>query len=372
MIRVIGNRGILGIIAVFVAVMIAGTFMAAAAVNTGNRSVFYNTLSAPLFTDFSYFLDVTIVLILALLILRRHSRHGNGLLFVALEGVVTSFTSFFALLLFFVVFVPQSASGGLAYAYAATVAIVLILFKERFPRLRDLTTAVSSVGVGLVLGFNFPFWYAILLFGAIAIYDYVAVFKTSEMAALANAVSANNLSFLISVSDLESVPRQGISDREVSSYMKYLSDARELDDPRFKRILKSGRLPVMSQVSLGEGDLCLPLMAAVSAYASFGSAMAGVVLLGAAMGIVATMAMLKMYKHPIPAIPPLFAFVGLAAGVAILGSGGGETYNVLSAALVLACSLVLFVDIVTIARRMRRERAAAYSGRGRRRRGRSS
>jgi presenilin-like A22 family membrane protease len=224
--------------------------------------------------------------------------------------------------------------------------------------------------VGLVLGLNFQFWYAILIFGAVAVYDYVAVFRTREMTALANTVSSNNLSFLISVADLESVPKQGLSDAEVASYMKYLSDSHEVDDPRFKRILKSGRLPVMSQVSLGEGDLCLPLMAAVSAYVTFGSVMLAIVLLGAVMGIVATMAMLKMYKHPIPAIPPLFAFVCLPAGIALLRAGAGSSAYLWAAILVIVSALVLFIDMVTVVSRMRRGGAHAPRGRkGRKRHG---
>ncbi len=359
MIKVIGNRGLLGIIAIFAAVMLAGVAIAVAALETGSASIVYSTFSDPMFASFSYFLDATIVLILALLVLRRHSRHSNTFLFEALEGVVTAFTSFFAFLLVFAIAMPGSVDSGLVYAYAAAIAIALILLKERYQRLRDVTTVVSSIGVGLVLGLNFPFAYSILLLGAVAVYDYVAVFKTKEMVTLARAVSSNNLSFLVSVSDMEAVPETGMSGREIAMYIECLKDEHQLETPQCKRILASGKMPIMSQVSLGEGDLCLPLMAAVSAYAAFSHAMAGVVIVGSIIGIIATMAILKVYKHPIPAIPPLFACIGLSAGTAIIvvESGAACTLCYAGALLILACAVVVLVDIMTIANRMRREGA---------------
>jgi presenilin-like A22 family membrane protease len=358
MIKVIGNRGIVEVILIFLAVMLAGVAIAMAAIYTGSTSVIYNTFSAPAFVAFSYFLDATIVLILALLLLKRHTHHSNTFLFEALEVAVTAFTSFFAFLMVFTILVPHSVGSGAVYAYAAVIAVALILLKERYQRLRDLTTVVSSIGVGLVLGLNFPFEYAVLLLGAVAVYDYVAVFKTSEMVKLAGAVSSNNLSFLISVSDLEGVPKWGLSEREIAEYMKCLKDDNLLNSARCKRILKRGELPVISQISLGEGDLCLPLMAAISAYASFSHLMAAVVVLGSLMGIIATMVILKIYKHPIPAIPPLFGFIGLSTGIALIATGGGAPCALcyVGALLVLACALVMLIDIVTIARRMHRSR----------------
>ena len=365
MIKVIGNRGLAGIIAIFVAVMFVGMAIAVTAIGTGSTSIVYDTFSARAFVYFSYLLDVTIVLILALLVLKRHSHHSNTFLFEALEGVVTAFTSFFAFLLVFATFLPGSVGSGMVYAYAAVVAVALILLKERFQRLRDLTTVVSCIGVGLVLGLNFPFVYAILLLAAVAVYDYVAVFKTREMVTLAKAVSANNMSFLISVSDLEAVSRSGLSEKEVTEYMECLKDEDLLGTARCRKILAKGELPVMSQVSLGEGDLCLPLMAAISAYASFSHAMAAVVVFGSVMGIIATMAILKVYKHPIPAIPPLFACIGLSVGTAIIviESAAACTLCYAGGLLIVACAVLILIDMVTMANRMRREREKKGKGR---------
>ncbi len=359
MIKVIGNRGLLEIVAIFIVVMFAGVSIAIAAMGAGSTSILYDTFVAPGFQVFSYLLDATIVLILALLVLRRHRHHSNTFLFEALEGVVTAFTSFFAFLLVFATAMPGSVAGGAVYAYAAVLAMALILLKERYQRLRDLTTVVSCIGVGLVLGLNFPFVYSILLLGAVAVYDYVAVFKTKEMVTLARAVSSNNLSFLISVSDLEAVPKGGLSEKEIATYMACLKDENQLGNPRCRRILAKGELPVMSQISLGEGDLCLPLMAAISAYASFSHAMAMVVIFGSIVGIVATMTILKVYKRPIPAIPPLFACIGLSVGTAVIIMENGTACTLCYAGglLILACAVTMIIDITTIANRMRLARA---------------
>ena len=69
-------------------------------------------------------------------------------------------------------------------------------------------------------------------------------------------------------------------------------------------------------MQLGTGDLALPLMLAVSAYISFLSYFAAVmIILGAASGMIFTMYLLKRYKVALPAIPPLFAFINLFLAV---------------------------------------------------------
>lgn len=368
--KIIGTRGVLKIIAIFVSVMLVGVLIAMAAVRTSSVSILYTTLSAPAFTIFSYILDATLVLIIALLLLKRHSHHSNTFLFEALECIVTAFTSFFLFLLLLSILMPSCVGSGMVYVYSAAIAIALVLVKERYHRLRDLTTSVSSIGVGLILGFNFPFAYSMFLLEAMAIYDYIGVFKTSEMMALAKSFSSNDLSFLISVSDLEPVSEVGMSDREIAHYTRCLAEEHELDDPRCKQLLREGKMPVMSHVSLGEGDLSLPLMAVISAYVSLSANIALSVLLGSVVGIFVTMALLKVYKRPLPAIPPLFAFIGIFSGstLALTGYGGLGYAGEL---LVIVSAITMLVDIVAVARRMRdigKRQPKAESAKGRQQR----
>jgi presenilin-like A22 family membrane protease len=363
-IKVVGNKGIVEVITIFCIVLFAGMLISIEAVRTSSVSIMYTTLLSPRFAALSYVMDATLVLIMALLVLRRHSHHGNTVLFESLEGIVVFFTSFFVFLLLFAILMPQCVTGGLIYVYSAVMALALVLMKDEYHKLRDLATVISSVGVGLVLGLNFAFGYTMLILAAVAIYDYIGVFKTNEMTSLAKAFSANDLSFLMSVSDLEAVPRWGLSEKDIESYMNYLANTHELNDPRFKKILRKGELPVICQISLGEGDLSLPLMVAISAYfSSFGHALGIAVVLGAIVGIVATMLILKKYKHPIPAVPPLFACIGLFVGAYFILMKSVSLYY-LGSIFITASALVILVDIVTITSRMHRSRMQAQEHSG--------
>jgi presenilin-like A22 family membrane protease len=352
LIKVVGNKGIIGIIVIFLAVIAAGMLIEMGAVSTYSVSIMYNTLMNPEFTIVSYILDLTLILTLALIVLRRHRHYSNTLLFGMLESNVTGFTSFFVFLMLFAILVPQEINNGGIYMYSVAISVFLIMLKNRYPWLRDLTTAISSVGVGLVLGLNLTFGYALFLLAIVAVYDYIGVFKTREMMSLANAFSSHNSSFLISVSDLEAVPRWGFSNKEVAEYMKYLEETHDINRPKFRKILQSGKLPVVSEISLGEGDLSLPLMVAISAYSSFSYALGAVVVLGSVIGMIITMLTLKIYKRPIPAIPPLFASIDMFVGIALIFTSATSLYGAL---LITISAFVMFVDILTISRNMRNE-----------------
>lgn len=351
MIRIVGTRGVLEIITIFVIVLAVGMLIAVEAIKTSSVYILYNTFANPRFTLFSYFLDATIALIIALLIIRRHKHHSNTLLFDALEGIVTSLTSFFVFLILLAILMPTQTSGDYIYVLSAVIAVLLVMLKYRWHRLRDFDTIVSSIGVGLVLGFNLPLGYAISLLAIVAVYDYILVFKTKDMISMARAFAARDISFLISVSDLEAVPKWGLSEKEIDTYMDCLKRTHELDDPRFQKILHKGELPVLCQVSLGEGDLSLPLMAVISAYMTMGQLLSAVALLGSLVGIIVTMLILKMYKHPIPAMPPLFACIGVFVGVAFIASQVASLYSV-GALLIVAGTAAMFIDMITILRRM--------------------
>jgi presenilin-like A22 family membrane protease len=350
--KVIGTKGILEVIAVFAIVLFSGVFIASEAVKTSTVSIMYSTLENPMFIQFSYLLDATIVLTVLLIAVRRHRHFSNTVPFEALEAMVTSFTSFFTFLLVLAILMPHELGNGSIYLYAAALALALVLLKDEHHRLRDLTTVISSIGVGLVLGLNFPFSYAIAILAVVAVYDYISVFRSNEMVTLAKAASDCDLSFLISVSDLEAVPETGMSKKDIAAYVDYLCKEHDLDDPRFAKILEKGKLPVMSQVSLGEGDLSLPLMAVISGCLTFGSVFGGVVLAGAIAGIILTMLILKLYKRPIPAIPPLFACIGLFSGAALVLTHATSLYD-LGASILVVSVVAMLVDITTIANRMR-------------------
>ena len=348
----VGTKGIVGIVAIFTAVLIIGLVIAFYAVKTGSIPILYSSLSNPRFIYFSYFVDATLALIILLLFLRRHRHHSNTLLFELLEGIVVSFTSFFALLLIAAILAPAHVSDGWAYIAAGVAAIGIVVVKDLHPRLKDFATVTSSLGVGVLLGFDFQFRYALILFAAVAVYDYIGVFRSREMMTLAKAFSESNVAFLLSVSDLEAVPTGKYSKKEVEEYMAYLLRTHGLDSPRFKKILREGRLPVISRISLGEGDIGLPLMLVISAYYTFTGVqlISLMALLGGVMGMIATMLILRRYKHPLPAIPPLFAFMSIFTGMAFLAAG---TLPAATTVLIIAAgAAVMLIDMLTILVRM--------------------
>jgi hypothetical protein len=66
------------------------------------------------------------------------------------------------------------------------------------------------------------------------------------------------------------------------------------------------------------------------------------------------MMILKAYRHPIPAIPPLFACIGVFLGLGFVITGNVTAYYV-GAVLILAGTVAMLADIVTVASRMHTE-----------------
>lgn len=263
-----------------------------------------NSFEAALF----YMIYIVAVAGLLLLILRFYRKPR---MFTLMEGLVVLLATGFVLFAIFNTIFPSVNSTYLVVA-AGAITLVLIVAKNYLPKLRNLIAITSSIGVGILIGFN-GFYLAYFLMLLIAVYDYIAVFITKHMIAMAKEMSSRNLAFLISSTDVEALPKKYMSRSDVSEYRKREG---KNTDPFMKGLIKSGVYPVVSQVQLGTGDLALPLMLAVSAYISFLSYFAAVmIILGAASGMVFTMYLLKRYKVALPAIPPLFAFINLFLAV---------------------------------------------------------
>ncbi len=344
MLKRVGNRGIAEIVALFTAVLLAGFFIALWAVRTASVSVLYKSMESPFFIYTAYALDAAMAVIAALLILKRQRRH-EGLLFGLLEGIVVAFTSFFMFLLLFA-FLPGGYATYAAY-FAIASSLMLVALKERYPKLRDTATMASSIGVGIVLGLNFGFGYAIAILAVVAVYDYIAVFNTERMASAARAFSSRNLAFLLSVSDAEPAPGKNNTRAESREYAQFLKGRHKSENPAFKKVLKSGGVPAVSQISLGEGDLSLPLMSVISAYYTLSSIeISAILMAGSVLGIIATMLLLRRYRRPLPAVPPLFAFISIAAGIALFVTRSAGFR--LSALLIIIGTAAMLIDMLTL------------------------
>jgi presenilin-like A22 family membrane protease len=368
LIKIIGTRNIVEIISLFALVILLGFFIAYAAIRTASVSLLTNSLSSPRAIVLAYLLDATIVIIIAMIVLRKHSRLGTTLLYRSLEGVVIGFTSFFFFLLVFSMIMPSNLD--MYYLGAVLAAMALVLLKDDFPVLDDATTVISSIGVGLILGFNLSFPVAVIVIAAFAVYDYIGVFRTKEMVSIARAFSEEDVAFLVTVGDIESVPMSSMSLKDATDYEKHLQRTHQISDAQYEKFLEKGRLPVASQISLGEGDLSLPLMLVVSSYYFLSNtALTASIVIGAIAGITLTMLLLKKYKIPLPAVPSLFAMMSIAAGIGgALGRVIGSVDYLLL--FVFVGATVMIVDAYTIIRKTHRKmRAEAAKAKTRKNRG---
>ncbi len=355
MIKVIGNRGILEVIAIFSVVMLVGFLIADYAIKTSSVYILLNSLQSPQFVDVSYMLDAVLVLIIAMLLLKRNSAASKSLLFRMLEGIVVGFSSYFVFLLVLLMGLGHLYTLTDYYAVAGMAAVVLVLLKNDYPVFKNIAMVTSSMGVGLILGFNFSFIYAVAILAAVAIYDYIGVFRTGSIVKMASAMSSENMSFLMGVSDMEYVPVQSVGIKDALEYERYLERSHKLDNPRYRKAVARGRLPVLSQISLGEGDVSLPLMAIVSSFYYLSNPMITYgLIVSAIMGISVTMLLLKRYKRPLPAVPPLFASISIFVGIAFLFL---HTYTLTNtAALVGVGMAVLVIDVAAASRNREKKR----------------
>lgn len=345
MIKVVSAKGMVEIIALFSIVLLVGFAIGNAALVTAKASVIASSFNTPQFTYFAYFLDAMVFGTLLLIVLRRH--HSKAPLFKMLEFIIVGFTAFFFFLMVYAIILPQHLGYVLAlpdhiefvlavprelgigsdYVLAAATALILVVFKEFHPKAKDLATMISSIGIGLLLGISFSFLYAMIILAIVAFYDYITIFLTKAVVKFDKALIAMDISFLISVSDLQAVKPGTFSKKEEDSYEQYLISSHRADDPQYRKIIKEGKLPVLSQISLGEGDLSLPLMVSISAfYTSVSYAFTATVMFGAMLGVVATMLLLRRFKKPLPAIPAFFGFISTAAGIAYFITGQTFSY----------------------------------------------
>lgn len=195
---------------------------------------------------------------------------------------------------------------------ALLMAAGLILAKNKWPRLRNATSIIASAGLGLIIGINLSFTAVYVFMIILAIYDFIAVFITKHMVTMGNAMYNMNLAFLVGTNDAEALPRHRLSREELGKLTPHRA-AFEKQGSLLKDLDRQKLVPMVARRALGNGDLAVPLMAAVSAYRiSWSFVPSLVVVVGATAGLIATFMILNRYKRALPAIPPLFIGITLA------------------------------------------------------------
>lgn len=303
--KVIGYRQLVQILTMFMIVQFLGFALAVVSLSGSTIQTVQNTA---LFTSYSSLLFyIAYIAVLSLVLLMLFKFFSTSKIFKILEGFVVFissfivFTSLLSLLPYNWTFAVFGFEVPLAALLATACSAVLVVAKNKAPGLRNSTAIISATGAGLLFGFVFSFWIALLFMALLAVYDFIAVFITKHMLSLARVASDNNLALLISVNEVEGLPARRLSNDIVA---KYRTD-RGLRS-RFLPLLGDKLVPVAARVELGTGDLSMPLMVSVSAAAStFSLSLSMFVIFGAVSGLLLTMFILRRYKRALPAIPPL-------------------------------------------------------------------
>jgi presenilin-like A22 family membrane protease len=335
-VKSIEYRQLANILSLFLIVQLAGALIAFNFMSPVQVSVTASAGSAS--EILFYFAYIVVAAIIMMFLFRIY--HGNAL-FTIIEAVVVVSASFYLFIILLSPYLPQ-AGGAYAILLSLALAVALIIAKNKWPRLRNLTAVVASIGVGVVLGSYFSFFAAYALMAFIAIYDYVAVFVTKHMIALGRESVNRNLAFMIGAYDVEVVPKGYLKGKELKGIRKAASASKA--NPLLKRLVKEGSYPVPSFSALGTGDLAIPLMLAVSAFGSYLSYfMCVLIIVGSAFGLMFAMYISKRYRVALPAIPPLFAFatVAIAPVASSFGTAGLELYALMLAVSVATLGLML-------------------------------
>lgn len=348
MLRILEAHEMVGILALFLIVQFAGFGVALLTALRSTTGLIISRLVSQQSVFFSYGVDLLLVAIILLLLVNRHRKHNSELwdhkFFVAFEAAVLVATSFFAFVFLFTALLPQSVQSWY-FVISLLAALLIVGMREENRHMKNIATVISSVGVGLVLGFYFSFAYTLLILAVVAFYDYAAVFITKSMIKLANKFTDEDVAFLVSEEDVEAMPEGGMSERQVKDYLNSMSRKFDYGDPLFKEAVEKNAMPVVSRIQLGEGDLGLPLMTIVSLFFTFSSAFASIlVIVGAAFGLIITMRLLKKYNRALPAIPSLFSFISIFSGLSLLIVG---RINSATAGVFMAIGIIVLVFEMT-------------------------
>ncbi len=309
--KVIEYRQLLYIIVMFMFVQFFGLLLGIA-IFSGEVAPLQGQVSQSLFsTPLSLLFYVAYIILVSLVLILIFKVYKGKKLFIAFEGIVIFIASMIVFMIIFglvndsVLITLYGTPITINFLIAVIAALALIYLKNKKQQLRNATAIIASVGVGLILGISFPFYMALLFMAIIAVYDFIAVFITKHMLALAQVAEDNNLALLIGVNEVEAIPASRLDKAYVEEYKK--------DKGKFKKykhlnnVLGKELVPVAARVELGTGDLAIPLMVAISAYAPGPNfVLSFFVIFGAIAGLLLTMFILRKYRRALPAIPPLF------------------------------------------------------------------
>jgi len=198
------------------------------------------------------------------------------LLFILVEFFLISVTSsifFYAISRNFLGYLESMELG-------IFLGIILAILKIKFPHLKNFVAVISAGVVGALFGVSFSPIFVVLFLVALAIYDYIAVFKTKHMVTLAKFLMKKEMPLTISVKEkVKGKPEQ--------------------------------------RMDLGTGDILAPAMLEVS-FLQINPIASFIAFLGAVTAILCMIYCLRKKKMIFPALPPIVAGMLLFLGIGYL------------------------------------------------------
>ncbi|MGC8567903.1 MAG: presenilin family intramembrane aspartyl protease [Candidatus Micrarchaeia archaeon] len=311
--RTIEYRQLIQIVVLFTLVQFVGLLIAIGAYSGAT----YENMSLQGYGLSIYTYIVVIVASIVFLMLLFKFYHGEKIFFL-IEGYLILITTFY--LVGIIINIPYGNAfafvygdlGGYSYIIPLLAGIAMIILKNKYKSLRNATAMITSLGLGLILGMTFTFQMALIFMALLAVYDFISVFVTKHMVAFANAAVKLNLAMMVSINEIEAIPEAQVDKKYIKEYEK---EKKESPNKRIFEAIPKGTVPFAASTALGNGDMAMPLMVAVSAYSSFFNFDISIaVILGAILGLTLTMFILRKYKRALPAIPPLLLGICIGLG----------------------------------------------------------
>jgi len=246
-----------------------GLYIATVLLLTGIQAkAFTDDINDPI-NAFLLILEILIFTAILLFIL-KHKKKANFLWLI--EGFAVFLTSW---IVFSVIFLNDS----LGVAAALLILYYRYTHKESV-KFRNFVSIVTIAGAGGLIGLALGLVPVLIFIILLSIYDLIAVFGTKHMVTIGKAVTKKNLAFTVSM-------------------------------PSKKHTFE-----------LGNGDLVIPLITAVSVYANGlfvnNGLVAGLVLGASFIGLLISIYSVGVKKIAMPALPPQTVLMIIVIGVAIL------------------------------------------------------
>jgi presenilin-like A22 family membrane protease len=204
---------------------------------------------------------------------------------------------FFQILFAGMVLIGSSRVFGLFLPpiFAEMIAIILVILRFYHPTIvmQNISMMLAIGGVGPSIAMLFGAKTIAIMLALVAVYDYVAVFKTKHMVKMFKGMLKHDVPFTFII------PEKGRHQDKIAT---------KLVDNQGKRIC----------YMLGSGDVAFPAVFAVALLADFGIFLMIASILGATCGLILDQIIVINYKKPIPAMPAISVGTLLFSGIAYL------------------------------------------------------